>query len=73
MNPPTQSGKDAGRPEDLSAERGQEQQATHPFAEAVLQRIQHRNVALLSHRISKEHPACNETFSSVNLCRRRGR
>ena len=53
----TQSSQDSGRPEDLSAEGRDEEESAHPSSEALLQRIEHRDVALLPHPVGEEDAA----------------
>ena len=53
----TQSSQDSGRPEDLSAEGRDEEESAHPSSEALLQRIEHRDVALLPHPVGEEDTA----------------
>lgn len=49
-----EGGQDTGSPEHLSAQSRQKQQSSHALSKAVLQRIQHGDVTLLSHRIGEE-------------------
>ena len=51
----TERGQDACWPEDLAAEGGQEEEAAHPRAVRVLQRVQHRHVALRPHLVREEY------------------
>lgn len=54
LNNLTKSCQNASCPEHLAAQCRQEQQAAHSLTEAVLQGIQHGDVALLAHWIGKE-------------------
>jgi len=60
----TEGGEDAGGPEDLSAERGQEQQAAHARSKVVLQRVEHGHVALPPHLVGEKHAAWESQISA---------
>ena len=64
----TQGRKDAGGPEHLTAQRREEQQAAHPGAVGVLQRVQHRHVALRPHLVGEENPPQHEAESVAEWC-----
>ena len=49
--------QDARRPEDLAAQRRQEEQTPHAAPERVLQRVEHGHVALLPHGVREEDAA----------------
>ena len=53
----SEGGEDSRGPEDLAAQRGYEEEAAHPLAEALLQGVQHGDVALLAHPVSEEDAA----------------
>ena len=53
----SESGENSGGPEDFAAECGYEEEAAHPLAEALLQGVQHGDVALLAHPVSEEDAA----------------
>jgi hypothetical protein len=56
-----ESCENPSRPEHLSAEGREEEEASHPLAERVLQRIQHGDVTLLPHLIGEEDPSEDQT------------
>ena len=62
---PTESGEDGRRPEDLAQQGGDVEQTAHPRPVTLLERVQHRHVALRTHLAGEEQPPCNHTTVSL--------